>query len=88
MIDCDTQDLNDMATVKKIIADCRGASAHRGQNGQGEDKIIATIPTLNGMHFVTRHFDTGTYDQEIKKANIDASVKKHSLTLLYANIGN
>ena len=88
MIDCDTQDLNDMATVKKIIADCRGASAHRGQNGQGEDKIIATIPTLNGMHFVTRHFDTGTYDQEIKKANIDASVKKHSLILLYTNIGN
>jgi hypothetical protein len=87
MVDCDTQDMNDMATIKKIITDCRGASEIKGKNGQGENKIIVAIPTLNGMHFITRHFDTGTYENELKNTGIDATCKKHSLTLLYANIG-
>lgn len=87
MIDCDTEDLNIVSEVRNILTSVRGASATKGKDGQGEDKVVACIPTLNGYHLVVRHFDTAAYAEAVKVLGVDAECKKHALTLLYANVG-
>ena len=43
--------------------------------------IIGIIPTINGYHIVCHPFDCSTFSEDIK---VDAEIKKHGLTLLYA----
>lgn len=74
MIDCDTFDEKQKNLLEKII-----------NVGSHENKILFTIPTLNGCHYITKPFNASLLEENIKQNNINAEYKEHPLTLLYFN---
>lgn len=70
VVDVDTKDPDTMEAIKDTISKCRS---------RVEDKIITTIPTLNGYHLITYPFNV----QAFSHVWPDVSVKKNGLTLLY-----
>ena len=68
VIDIDTQDREYINKIKEYILTCRSSSS---------DIILAEIPTVSGVHLITRPFDCSNFSFE------NAEVKKHGLTLLY-----
>lgn len=71
VIDVDTTSDSEVYKYRQLIENAR--SGH-------EYNIIATIPTLHGLHFITYPFDVRVLD------GTGIEVKKNCLTLLYANI--
>lgn len=70
VIDIDTQNWDDVQKIKNYI-----------ENRRPNRNIISIIPTINGFHIACHPFDCSEFSQDIK---IDAEIKKHGLTLLYA----
>jgi hypothetical protein len=74
-VDYDNVSLNEVLRIKTVINDC----APNGRN------IIGDIPTPNGVHIITRPFNTQqflTYQDVCYKVEI----KKNNPTILYSNL--
>jgi hypothetical protein len=74
-VDYQNVSINDVLRIKTVINDC----APNGRN------IIGDIPTTNGIHIITRPFNTQqflTYQDVCYKVEI----KKNNPTILYSNI--
>ena len=70
IIDVDTKDNSEILKIKLAIDSCQPFA---------EDKIIAEIPTKNGVHLITKRFDVMEFSKRFP--NID--VQKKNPTLLY-----
>jgi len=70
VVDVDTKDSKEILAVQQWIDHCRP---------HGEDKIIITIPTKNGVHLITKRFDV----MEFKKQYPEIDIQKKNPTLLY-----
>jgi len=70
VVDVDTKDSKEVLAVQQWIDHCRP---------HGEDKIITTIPTKNGVHLITKRFDV----MEFKKQYPEVDIQKKNPTLLY-----
>ena len=70
IIDVDIKHWDDIQIVKNYI-----------ENQRPNKPIIGIIPTINGYHIVCHPFDCSTFSEDIK---VNAEIKKHGLTLLYA----
>ena len=77
IVDVDYQNVskNDVLRIKTVINDC----APNGRN------IIGDIPTPNGIHIITRPFDTQQFMTH-QDVFYKCEVKKHNPTILYSNI--
>ena len=71
IVDIDTKDLNELNEVNKFIDSL--------QPIQTESKILETIPTPNGYHFLTTKFDVKQFVDKYPQHEI----KKKNPTLLY-----
>jgi hypothetical protein len=70
IVDIDTKDSKEIFNIKLGIDSCQPF---------GRDKIIAEIPTRNGLHLITEKFDV----MEFKKRWPDIDIQKKNPTLLY-----
>jgi len=70
VVDVDTKDSKEVLAVQQWIDHCLP---------HGEDKIITTIPTKNGVHLITKRFDV----MEFKKQYPGVDIQKKNPTLLY-----
>lgn len=73
IVDIDTKDAIMLNTIKHIVNECEIEKFK-------DSTIVATIPTLNGFHLITRPFDKGEFKKRIG-TNID--VHDNNPTLLY-----
>jgi hypothetical protein len=77
IVDVDHKDVteNEILRIKTAINDCEPSGDH----------IIDTIPTPNGIHIVTRPFNTQQFmiNQDIY---YKCEIKKHNPTILYSNL--
>lgn len=69
-VDIDDNDIGNIDTIRTTI---------QSLQPHGINKIIAVIPTVNGVHFITHKFDLSQFRQHYP--NID--VHKNNPTLLY-----
>lgn len=70
IIDIDTKDTQEILSIKSQINNCKPID---------KDKIIAEIPTKNGIHLITERFDV----MEFKKVYPNIDIQKKNPTLLY-----
>jgi len=70
IVDIDTKDSKEIFNIKLGIDSCQPF---------GRDKIIAEIPTRNGLHLITEKFDV----MEFKKRWPGIDIQKKNPTLLY-----
>lgn len=70
VVDVDSKESVFLDAVRETIGKCKS---------RVEDKIIATIPTLNGYHLITHPFNVQAFNMVWP----DVEVKKGGLTLLY-----
>jgi hypothetical protein len=77
IVDIDYKDVteNDILRIKTIINDCE----------PGGDHIITTIPTPNGIHIVTKGFNTQQFMTH-QDVYYKCDVKKNNPTILYSNL--
>lgn len=77
IVDIDSKDLEYIKKIMDVINYCRGKEGN---------KILCTIPTLNGYHLITKKFDKEQFAQElaINKLN-QVDVHNDNPTLLYYN---
>jgi hypothetical protein len=71
IVDMDIKDLNELDQVKQSIDSI--------QPIQDESKVLETIPTPNGYHFITTKFDVKSFADKFPQHEI----KKKNPTLLY-----
>lgn len=100
VVDVDTHDQDILWVIDKAIERCRsGNKIGNDEHGDIYDNIVAKIPTLNGIHFITHGFDVSQlknkisynsllYDVKIQDEIVEEvckSIKKDNPTLLYFN---
>ena len=100
IVDVDTHDTEVLGVVRKAIERCRSEKrCGNDEHGEIYNNIVAEIPTLNGLHFITHGFDksqlkerilywSALHDVRITQEFINEvykSVKKDNPTLLYFN---
>jgi hypothetical protein len=73
IVDVDTTDVEELAMVMLSIELCKP------EEPEGGHKVIATIPTKNGYHVITKRFDV----IEFKKKHPEVDIQKKNPTLLY-----
>ena len=80
VVDVDTKDPDTLNKIKSSISTI-WVKAHPEDWGKWVDQtwLIATIPTLNGVHLITRPFNL----QEFSKQFPEVEIKKNGLTALY-----
>lgn len=103
IVDVDTHDPNVMGVISDAIERCR--SGHKIGNDEHGDlyyNIVVKIPTINGVHFISRGFDCSqlrdkiSYCSSLNDVSVDnkivtevcKSIKKDNPTLLYFNARN
>jgi hypothetical protein len=72
LIDCDTLIKEEQEQVRSII-----------NLEKDEDLILLIMPTLHGIHFITKLFDKISYNENIKKTDISAHYIETPKVLLY-----
>lgn len=79
IIDIDTIDLQDIEkdrqTIKDILIDL--------QSKTGKEPLIIEIPTRNGIHYITRPFNSAAYGMIIKDLGLRTDLHKDNPTILY-----
>jgi hypothetical protein len=76
IVDIDTDSLHVRNMVVNIIENIKPIGA--------ESKIIATIPTKNGVHLITKRFDVMDFAKQIKERGEEVpDIQKKNPTLLY-----
>ena len=77
IVDIDSKDLEYIKKIMDVINYCRGKEGN---------KILYTIPTLNGHHLITKKFDKEQFAQELAINKLDqVDVHNDNPTLLYYN---
>lgn len=71
VVDVDTKDMNEVEEIKSAINQCEPL---------GEDKIVATIPTLHGYHLISKPFNKMRFHQLYEKV---LDVHDNNPTVLY-----
>lgn len=75
IVDIDTKDSNVIKTIIKLINECKGAPGNR---------ILDSIPTVQGVHLLTTGFDMHQFKQLcIINKILTPDIHKNNLTLLY-----
>ena len=97
VVDVDTHDETILQAVRCAINNCRSGNLVSKENNL-YDNVIAEIPTLNGVHFITCGFDKSQLNKKIfnNLSDVDytselhdlinevcKSIKKDNPTLLY-----
>ena len=100
IVDVDTHDTKVLSVIRKAIERCRSEKrCGNDEHGEIYNNIVAEIPTLNGLHFITHGFDksqlkerilywSALHDVRITQEFINEvykSIKKDNPTLLYFN---
>jgi hypothetical protein len=76
IVDIDTDSLHVRNMVVNIIENIKPIGA--------ESKIIAVIPTKNGVHLITKRFDVMDFAKQIKERGEEVpDIQKKNPTLLY-----
>lgn len=70
IVDIDTKEQSQIDVISDVVKRCKGSSGQR---------IIATVPTLNGVHLITRSFDL----KEFRAFSTCIDVHKNNPTILY-----
>lgn len=73
VIDVDKEELQHIEFIRKTINDIEPEG----------DKIITAIPTLNGVHLITKPFRLDTFKTLCGNNNFNVDVQKNNPTLLY-----
>lgn len=100
IVDVDTHDHEVLTVVRVAIGRCRSGN-RIGDDSHGDiyGNIVAKVPTLNGVHFITRGFDKSKLKEQIVYwaacygvsitdefiNEVCNSIKKDNPTLLYFN---
>lgn len=71
VVDVDTKETIELETIKNVIEQCEPL---------GDEKVVATIPTLHGYHLITKPFNKAKFYQLYNK-NLD--IHNNNPTLLY-----
>lgn len=75
VVDLDSKDQEYIDKIKGLINQCNCAY---------DDRIKLVVPTLHGVHLITRGFDLNRFTQLLKENNLDPiAIQKDSPTLLY-----
>jgi hypothetical protein len=77
IVDIDAEELPYKNEIIEIINDLHS------QIKKSNYKIIAEIPTRNGVHIISNPFNLKDFNDRIEKMNIKIDVHKNSPTLLY-----
>lgn len=75
IVDVDKKDENLLKKVTDVVQNSRSGY---------DNNILCQVPTVNGLHLITRPFDVRDFQAKIDSQ--DAEIKKDALTLLYAYV--
>jgi hypothetical protein len=73
--DIDLKDLSDREKIKDILIDL--------QIKTGREPLILEFPSRNGIHYITRAFNSKEYEMIIKEMDIRTDLHKDNPTILY-----
>ena len=66
IVDVDTHDTEVLSVIRKAIERCRSEKrCGNDEHGEIYNNIVAEIPTLNGLHFITHGFDKSQLKERI-----------------------